>query len=634
MSLEALSQMHISVSSFARKEEDLQKTPAAVYVISKVDIARSAATSIPELLRMVPGVQVVQINASSWAVSARGFNSQYSSKLLVLIDGRTVYSEIYSGSQWDQIDLPLENIERIEVIRGPGAAVWGTNAVNGVINIISKDARSTQGAQVEARYGRVGSTATFAYGGTLGSRSQFHAFASYADRQTFERASGGEAFDGEDSVRAGARIDWQPNLVDSVTTSGDLYCGKFKQQVLANIELPADSNHQESDSMAGGYALIRWTHQSENGNIALQVSFDDQSRHELNNHAWSQKSDIDFQDSQYIGSHNELVWGGEFRSTDNHMRGNPSLLRLPNHRTYVVDAFAQDEIAVIPNQLIVTVGSRIQEGTLAGLQVQPSARILWAPDDKTSYWAAVSRAAAAPSLEDKYMMLPLQVEVDAVPPVTGTLQGNPDIQPETVVAYELGYRRNINKNFSVDLAGFLNDNRRLLSDTEGEPVVVPTPTFHIDIPLLFSNSFSAKSGGLEANVSWRPSSIFSLQASYSWMEAQIRQTSPGLITLADFWDSPQNSISASACWNFTRSWSANGFLSQVGALPATQVNGIVPPYTRMDLHLGRKLGHSFELDAGVTNLLTPRHIEFGSGAGFINPMYVPRATFIKGTWSF
>ena len=206
MSLEQLSQIVVTVTSVEKKVQDLWLTPAAVYVITKEDIAHSSATSIPELLRVVPGLQVAQINASSWGVTARGFNSEYASKLLVLVDGRTVYSEIYSGAHWDQVDLPLEQIERIEVIRGPGAAIWGTNAVNGVVNIISKKIRTEMGTLVSGHVSRIDDAGTVGYSGPLWSRAQYSGYVRYIDRQPFELASGEQAFDGAGTWRGGGRL--------------------------------------------------------------------------------------------------------------------------------------------------------------------------------------------------------------------------------------------------------------------------------------------------------------------------------------------------------------------------------------------------------------------------------------------
>jgi iron complex outermembrane receptor protein len=637
-SLEELTRIHISVSSFARKDGDLWTTPAAVFVITKEDIARSSASSIPELLRMVPGLQVAQIDASSWAVSARGFNSAFADKLLVLIDGRTVYSEEFSGTQWDQIDLPLENIERIEVIRGPGAAVWGTNAVNGVVNIITKKARSTTGLWVSDNLSRIGQVADIRYGADLGQRVQYRAFASYVQRNPFGTASGMRAFDGEKTLRGGGRFDWQQSPSNWITVSGDLYGGHVNQQIQGDIALNVGPGQQEKESLAGGQVLSLWEHKSQRGDMALQFYYDDQSRHELASYFRTRTVDIDYQDHLSVGTRNDLVWGAELRFTGDSIRAAVLPVSLPYYRNQLVDGFVQDEIAVLPRKLILTLGSKIQLGTLAGFQIQPSARVLWAPNATQSVWAAVSRAAVAPSLQDKDIALALNEGVVGSLPIIATLMGNPQFKPETVVAYELGYRRRIGGTLTLDIASFFNNNKRIQSLSAGSPSFVPTPSPHVEELLLYTNGFRARTGGVETTASWKPLRPLSFQGSYAWMLAYTTQTDPGQVAILDSWSSPRNNISGSASWNFAPLWSANSFVSYVGALPpvqsATSSTSEVPAYTRIDLNLARKVGRSLEFEVGGTNLLTPRHFEFAGGTSFIVPAQVPRSTFVKATWTF
>jgi iron complex outermembrane receptor protein len=637
-SLEELTQIHISVSSFARKDEDLWTTPAAVFVITKEDIARSSASSIPELLRMVPGLQVAQIDASNWAISARGFNSAFADKLLVLIDGRTVYSEEFSGAQWDQIDLPLEDIERIEVIRGPGAAVWGTNAVNGVINIITKKGRSTTGLSASDNLSRIGQVANIRYGADLGQRAQYRAFASYIDRSPFDTASGMRAFDGEKILRGGGRIDWQQSPSNLITVSGDLYGGHVNQQIEGNIALNVGPDQREKESLAGGHVLSLWDHKSKKGDMALQFYYDDRSSHQLDSYFRTRTVDVDYQDHLPLGPRNDLVWGAEVRFTGDRIRAIVPVTTLPDYKNQLADGFAQDEIAILPRKLTVTLGSKIQYGTLAGFQIQPSARALWAPSETQSLWIAVSRAAVAPSLQDKDIEVPLNVGVEDGLPVIATLMGNPKFKPETVVAYELGYRRRIGSTLTLDIATFFNNNRRIQSLSSGSPSFEPTPSPHIEEPLWYTNGFRARTGGVEATASWKPFLSLSFQGSYTWMQAHTTQTEPGLISIIDSWSSPRNNFSGSASWNFAPQWSANSFVSYVGALPsvqsATSSTSEVPAYTRLDLNLARKVGRSLEFEVGGTNFLTPRHFEFADGTSFAVPAQVPRSAFVKATWTF
>jgi iron complex outermembrane receptor protein len=634
-SLEDLTQMQLRVTSFARKDQDLWTTPAAVFVITKEDIERSAATSIPELLRMVPGVQVAQIDASTWAVSVRGFNSVYASKVLVLIDGRTIYSEIYSGEHWDQNDLPLENIERIEVIRGPGAAVWGTNAVNGVINIITKRARSTVGYGASGQYGRVEDMAHVQWGGSIGDRVQYHSYLFFTDRQPFYTSIGQQAYDGERSLRGGGRIDWQRSVADWITLSGDLYGGRLKQQIQANFALPLGPNHQDSGSIGGGYVLSRWEHKLPHSDTALQFYYDDTSRHELSSAARTRTLDAEYQNHRAAGPRNDMVWGGGFRFTSDHIGGQTLLTMKPEYKNYLVDGFIQDEFTLVPHRLVFTFGSKIQQGTLAGFQLQPSGRLLWSPNEKQSMWGAVSRAAVAPAIQDTGLNVPLNFGTQMGLPVTGFLQGNPNSKPEIAVVYEVGYRRKVTNNLTLDVAAFFNVYDRLQSVEPQTPVFVPTPTPHVQSNLLYENGFSAKTTGTEVALSWKPVPSLSLQANYSWMQAQVKEVDPADDdSLVDTWSTPRNSASGSISWSFVPGWSLNTFASFTDTLPTVSTSNQVPRYTRLDMHISRKIGHAIEVDAGGTNLLTPRHVEFSGDTAALVPSYVPRSFFVKAKWTF
>lgn len=643
-SLEQLTQMQISVSSFARKDEDLWLTPAAVFVITKEDIANSTASSIPELLRVVPGLQVAQINASYWAVTARGFNSEYASKLLVLIDGRTMYSEIYSGAHWDTIDLPLEAIERIEVIRGPGAAVWGTNAVNGVINIISKPTQRVTAVLASGHASRIDDGVTVGYDGPLGDRAQYRGFLRFTDRKPFELASGAQAFDGAGTWRGGGRLAWKRGSSDSINTSGDLYGGHLRNQIMPSVALPVGPDNMEHESVAGGFVLSRWEHKSESSDTALQGYYDDQSRHELSGATRTRTTDVDFQRHHVLGGRNDLVWGSELRFTADHIFGVLIPATRSDYRNYLGNGFLQDEIAIRPQHLTVTLGSKVQMGTLAGFQVQPSVRLLFAPSSTQSVWAAISRAAVAPSLQDKYVQFPLTLGVLNGLLVAGLLQGSPGFKAETVVAYEAGYRRRIGSTLTVDLASFFNDSHRIESINLGGFGFQPLPAPHLLVTFSYENGFRARSGGTEAAVSWKPLPTLTLHGSYAWMEARTTQVDPGNVTILNAWNTPRNSFTGTASWNFARKWSVDALVSRVGCLPTNPLPSltsagagparIVPAYTRADVHVRRKLGRSIELDAGGTNLQSPRHLEFDAGTGYITPAYIPRSLFGKGTWTF
>jgi iron complex outermembrane receptor protein len=633
LSLEQLSQMEISVSSFSRREQDLWLTPAPVYIISREDIEKSPASSIPELLRGIPGLQVAQINASTWAVSARGFNSEYASKLLVLVDGRTVYSEIYSGTHWDEIDLALEAVERIEVIRGPGAAVWGTNAVNGVINIISRQTSHTTGTLVSGAASRIEDVATLGYGGSLGEKVGYRAFAKYVSRKPLVDPSGANGFDGEETWRTGGRLEWRRSGEQTVTLSGDLYGGDLKSQIIATIGVPDGPNGKEKDSMAGGYLSGLWEQKTETASRALKVYYNDQSRHELGSLARSRAVDFDYQDHPTAWRHHDLVWGGDLRYTANHLAGAALPTLLPDYGTYLANGFVQDEIALVPGRLMLTLGSKVEDGTQAGFQLQPSARLLWAPNHDQSAWAAVSRAAVAPSLQDRDLNLPLALGTQDGLTIVGRLLGNPAFKPETVVAFETGYRRRVGNNFTLDMAGFFNDNQRiqgLATTTTFQAIPVPS----LRSTLEYTNGFRVRTGGFEASAKWKPRASLVFQGSYTWMEAHVVQVDSGMLRITDAWNAPHTSLMGTAAWSLGSRWTANGSMAYVGRLGDTNPGSAVPAYERLDLHVARKIGNWVMVEAGGTNLLSPRHLEFGGDTGFVTPFLVPRSFFIKGKWSF
>ena len=645
-SIEKLTQLQVSVSSASRKEEDLWMTPSAVFVISREDIERSAATSVPELLRMVPGVQVAQATASTWAVSARGFNSESADKLLVLIDGRTVYSEIFSGVHWDESDLPLEEIERIEVVRGPGAAVWGTNAVNGVVNIITRRARSTIGFAATGSLGRIGQSTVLRYGGALGDRVQYRAYASFVNRSPFGKADGTHEFDGENTVREGGRLDWQRSRADLFTFSADHYGGDFKERISPTVGVPKGPEDEAFGSLNGEYVLGRWRHNNgERSDSGLQFYFDDTSRHDITAYFRTRTLDLDFSNHLALGSRNDLVWGGEVRFTGDHINSPVPLLSKPDYRNYLVDGFAQDDISLISKRLVLTVGSKVQDGTLAGFQLQPSIRMLWSPATAQSIWGGVSRAVVAPTVSEDGLSLPLDFGLVHTPagtlPLTGLEIGNPDYKPETVLAYEAGYRQRIGNTLTLDLAVFLNKHKRLEAAQDAPIAIVPTPAPHLFVLTQLVNGYDANTAGMESTLLWKPLNTLSVQGSYTWMQAKISQALPGVLSLTDSWAAPRNTVAVTSSWSFAPRWRVDTFVYHVDALPRPMVGtalstvaSSVPAYTRVDLHLARKLGRTLMLDAGATNLLRPRHLEFGSGSDILLPAYLPRSFFVKGQWTF
>ncbi|MGI4756843.1 MAG: TonB-dependent receptor plug domain-containing protein [Janthinobacterium lividum] len=643
-SLEEVANAKVLVSTVSRKEEDVAEAPAAAFVITREDIARSSATTIPDLLRVVPGLQVAQISASNWAVSARGFNSAYANKLLVLVDGRTVYSEIYSGVHWDELDLPLDTIERIEIIRGPGAAVWGANAVNGVINIITRPAREAEGVSVSTESSRIAEKALLQFGGSLGDAVQYRAFASYTDRRPLQDASGQTTFDGMALFRFGGRLDYQRSLSHSYNLLGDIYRGRTRQQIGPFLALSLESGGHEHDSIAGAFlqASSLWTHAK--STTDLHTFFGDNTRVELSSRATTRTGDIELVNHSRPSDRFDLVWGGEGRYTYDHTSGAAGT-QLPTYNNYLVSGFLQADYALKPHVLTLTVGTKLQDGSLTGVQAQPSVRLMWLVNDHQSVWAAVSRAVVAPSLQDKAISVPLKLGTVRGLPIIGNLLGSQAFKPEEVVAFEGGYRRRFTRNLSTDVALYVNRNRRLQSLTAGTPVFVPTPAPYVVVDELYTNAFSGISEGVEAAMNWKPSSRVHARASYSWTEAQIGARAGDPSTLVDPYSTARNTASGDVAWSISKALSFDALLYRVGniAAPNSITNGAynaavvldyIPAFTRLDTHLKAALGSHTVLEVGGTNLLQARHVEFGSSTSFLIPLYVPRSVFVRARWSF
>ena len=424
--------MNIEVTSVSRKEQKLSNIAAAVYVINQEMIRRSGATNIPDLLRMAPGVDVAQIDANTWAISIRGFNDRYANKVLVLVDGRTVYTPTTSGVYWDQLDVPLEDIERIEVIRGPGGTVWGANAVNGVINIITKSAKDTQGAIVSAGAGSQGAARGLAqYGGEIGEAGTYRVFGDYLNQGNLTASDGrSAAADGWHMLHGGFRSDWTLSPNDSLTVQGDfLETGEGQTiNVVFTNQLALQETFNDAISVGSGNALARWNHKLAGGSdTSLQVYFDRYNRHDEGVHEALNTLDVDFQHHLSLGVRHDIVWGAGYRVTaDNHTDGYGKMY-IPLSRTNsLYSTFIQDEIA-LAHTLWFTLGSKFEHNAYTGFEYEPSAKLLWQPTQRQAVWVSASRAIVQTSREEADLI----VDQYTFPTPGGgfgvaQLQGNPD----------------------------------------------------------------------------------------------------------------------------------------------------------------------------------------------------------------
>ncbi len=450
--------MNIQVTSVSRKEQSLSRIGAGVFVITQEDIRRSGATNIPDLLRLAPGVDVARIDANQWAISIRGFNNQYANKVLVLIDGRSVYNITFSGVDWDMQDVPLEDIERIEIIRGPGGTVWGANAVNGVINIITKSASATQGGLISAGTGTEDhADGLVQYGGTVGQMGNYRVFGRYFNTANAVLPDGREAADGWQGGHAGFRSDWNLSANDTLTVQGDFAKTSEGETVttLFSNALPLAETFDDPLKATGINILGRWNHTLANGSQMSLQMYDDYSRHLATGFVDSENTvDLDFEYHMTLGRRNDLVWGVGAREIESDYKAGYSFTILPEHRfDKLFSVFFQDELK-LSNSLSLTIGSKGEHNDFTGFEFEPSAQLVWSPTKNQALWLSAARAIRQPStFEDG-----LRDYVESIPIgnsfAIAEVLGNPNMRAEVLRDFEAGYRALPNRRLSLDVAAF------------------------------------------------------------------------------------------------------------------------------------------------------------------------------------
>lgn len=510
----------------------MSQVAAGVFVITQEDIHRSGATNIPDLLRMVPGLDVAQIDANTWAISARGFNLQFAGNLLVLIDGRAVYTPLFGGANWDTQDVPLDDIERIEVTRGPGGTVWGANAVDGVINIITKKASDTPGILVTGGGGTSEQGfGTVQYGGTIQEATNYRVFAKYMNAGAFTDLNGQDAEDGWHLLHTGFRADTSWSQKDSLTIQGDLYTGDEGAIITHPIISPPENvNIPKFTELTGGNILSRWNHTfSSRSDVTVEVYFDRYLRTGPTSDERRNTFDFDFQHHLALGARNDLIWGVGYRYTEDHTVGTSDQAFVPANRVgQLFSAFVQDQITLKPDRVYLYVGTKLENSYFAGLDLQPSVRLAWTPSNRSTFWAAISRASYTPSRSD----LGLNAVIATLPgPAEVVLLGNPKFEAEHVVAYEAGYRTQPSDRLSIDATVFLNAYSRLQS-------VEPLPPF-IDhntnppilvIPLTFGNKLHGTTEGVEVSLNWKAANRWTLSPGYTFLEMHLHADATSLDT--------------------------------------------------------------------------------------------------------
>ncbi|MCC6588552.1 MAG: TonB-dependent receptor [Bryobacterales bacterium] len=617
--------MNIEVSSVAKKEQRLSQIAAAVFVITSDDIRRSGATSIPEVLRMAPGVQVARIDSSKWAITARGFNSRFANKMLVLIDGRSVYTNLFSGVYWDQNDVLLEDIDRIEVIRGPGATLWGANAVNGVINIITRSAKQSQGGLISLGASHEDlALGSVRYGGKIGRKAFYRLYTKHARHNSLLDENGRNFGDRWDQTRGGARLDWELNDRDALAFHGDVYSGSSAQAYSPQYFSPQLlSTPLAAIGSAGGYALSRFTRRySSRSELAIQAYFSQENRHEtIVGFANVRTLDFDLQHRFALTGRHDLTWGVGTRRIANNV--DTVVFKPATPVQGLSSSFVQDDISLIEDRLTLTVGSKFLYTGFGGLELQPNARLLWAPTRHQSLWTSVSRAVRTPSGRDRELTLPFVLPNSSGAMQPAMLLGNPRILSERLISFEGGYRIQPGPKIALDLAAFYSHYHGLQSILIGDPYAEDTGAgYRIVVPFHYANGDHAAAKGLETIVTYSPLPSWKITGWHSWMAMKVTHEIPTFETVSA--RPPQHQFHLRSSLDLTTRLSLDALAYRTAALPDTAI----PGYTRLDVRLGFKITPSLELSLGGRNLANARHPEFVSPDEYVRPAQSRRSAFV------
>ncbi len=580
----------VEITSVSKTAQPLSAAPAAAYVITGQEIARSGATSLPQMLRLAPNLEVMQTSPSDWNITARGFNGNgaaqnFPNKLLVLIDGRSVYSPLYSGVYWDMPDVPAANIDRIEVISGAGGTLWGANAVNGVINVITRKSADTQGGLVTLGVGTDYRSAALQYGGALDETLHYRIYAQDFYQRPFNNAAGANAHDGWTRPQGGFQLDWTPGE-DVLSLHGDIYGG--------SQDRPGTQINQQ---ISGANLTLDWTHPLAEGSSLQLLTYYDQTRRAMvGGGAFTLNSyDLGLQHNFSLGDWNSIVWGvgqrfHQYRITSR-IAPDSSLIFSPPARTLsLTNFFAEDRIA-LGGGVQLTAGLKLENDPYSGLAVMPSARLSWTVREDQLLWASASRAVRAPT--------PFDTDVIEKLGTLTYLAGNPDFEPEAVTDFELGYRGQIAADtiLSVTLFESLHNDLRTV---EYAPVTL--------IPLTWGNAMKGDAHGVEIWGSWQAADWWRLSAGFTaqHLDLEFKPGAGGLLGLAQAGDDPHHWASLRSSIRLGRDLDLDTDLRYVGALPDPKV----PEYTEMNARLAWRVTDRLELALAGFNLLHGQHQEY------------------------
>ena len=631
--------MNIKVVSVAKTDTTIARTASAIFIITEQDIRNSGATNIPDLLRIVPGVDVAQIDANTWAINARGLNAHFSSELFVMVDGRSVYTSTFGGVYWDVLDLPLENIARIEVIRGPGGSVWGENAVNGVINILTKKAGETAGNLVVGGAGDLlQGFGTLQHGGKLGQATQYRLYAKYFNQVGMSGLLGPQGGDGWHVLRGGFRTDTTLSPKSTLTIQGNIYDGQegSPTALLQSVTSPAPQDAELRVPISGGFLESIWKHTySARSDITLQAYFD---RYQRNDELDENRNTLNIDFQQHFAWHDghNLVWGLGYNFSASRSRGILTVsLSPPNLDTQIFSGFAQDEMRIVPDRLYLTIGAKLEHNYYTAFNIMPSARLAWTPTAHRMLWAAISKADRTPEELDTAVRYNLGgfPGANGIPILEAAI-GNPHFQNEGLVAYEAGYRASIREKLTFDLACYYGDYRH-------QETVEPAPTFlestppplHLVVPVTFQNLMHGEAHGLEVAANWKVSHRWTLSPGYALEQIHMHldPTSQDTSSIA----AAQGNTPVQSAQLRSHLALANRISLNTNAYFVDRLSyGGIPSYTRLDAGITSQWTERLSSSLFGQNLVQDRHLEFLDDSRITRSTLIKRSVYGKLSWQF
>lgn len=614
--------LDVEITSASRKQQKLSHSATAVYVISAEDLRRTGVTNIADALKMAPGIHVARIDANKWAVTSRGFNGRFANKLLALMDGRSIYTPTFAGVYWETQTRRIDDIERIEVIRGAGATLWGANAVNGVINIITKQANQSQGTHINAQIGSFEKAQlSLRHGTQLNDKHFIRSYISAFNRDSFELKNGADAQDQWDMVNAGFRLDTHVTEKDQLSIWTDLYSASIGQTLeLADPSSLSTQIFEDQADSRGGVALLRWQRlKSLNSDISFQTYIDVSHRDEAFVREKRQTFDIDYQHRQLLGRIHDLIWGFNYRHSEDDFKDSFSTsLNEDKTESDLSSAFIQDEISLKDGLYLITAGAKLEHYEGSKTEIQPSLRFFSNLSPQHKFWASVSKAVRSASrieqgslLNTTFLEVGNKFNITNVP-VLLSGESLTKIKPEELVSYELGYRVLPSLSLSLDFAFFYNEYEELRFFNQ-LPLRFMLAEGYIWQSFEFANGLKGRTHGMETSLVWQTDPWGKLDLVYSYTETDLDRITP--FDYAQNTDAPRHQLSIRHNKKLSSNISLNSWLSYSGEFKAININSapetfVIDDYWSLDLRLTYQANKELEMYLSVNNLLSDKQLQF------------------------